>query len=105
MDHIVINYPITIQLKSAEIPRLLEMWRIQGSVLVYRTERAHQSGGFGNPNKHPYVWAVAVMVDGQWTRIFNARGQGREWNNLDRLEKWLRDQGFSRWYLDNPIGQ
>ncbi|MCP4285032.1 MAG: hypothetical protein GY792_11350 [Gammaproteobacteria bacterium] len=66
-------------------------------------KRAFQSGGFGNPEKHPHVWAVALLVDGQWARVHNTRDQGREWNNLDRLEIWLREQGISRWHVVNDI--
>jgi transcription initiation factor IIE alpha subunit len=102
MIHIDFNLVPMLSIKSTEILRLLETWRIQ-EIVVYRTQREYQSGGFGDPDKHPHVWAVAIMVDGQWARVHNARGQGREWSNLDRLEKWLREQGVSRWYLVNEI--
>ncbi len=66
-------------------------------------EGEYQSGGFGDPSKHPNIWAVAIMTDGQWARVHNARGQGREWSNLDRLEKWLREQGINQWQLLNNL--
>ena len=102
MIHIDFNLIPLLSIKSTEILSLLETWRIQ-EIVVYRTQREYQSGGFGDPDKHPHVWAVVVMVDGQWARVHNARGQGREWSNLDRLEKWLREQGVSRWNLVNEI--
>ena len=102
MIHIDMNENGLLSLKSAEISDLLASWRIQ-DIVVYRTQRQYQSGGFGDPTKHPNVWAVAVMTDGQWARVHNARGQGREWSNLDRLEKWLREQGISQWNLLNTL--
>ncbi len=103
MDHIDFCYPGRLTVKSTDIPELFSLWRIQNTATVYRTERAYQSGGFGNPDKHPYVWAVALLLDGQWARVHNTRDQGREWSNLDRLEMWLREQGISHWQLINDL--
>ncbi len=53
------------------------------------------------------AWAIAVYVDAQLCRVFNARGAGREWNSIDRLSGWLRDQGFWCWWTRNdlePVG-
>ena len=75
--------------------------------VVYRVERLHQGGGYGDQGKHPLAWAVAVYVDNQLCRVFNARGAGREWNNIDRLSVWLREQGFWYWWTRNdlePVG-
>ena len=102
MIHIDLNKAELDSLKSTKLPGLIQSWRIQ-EIAVYRTIRTHQNGGFGNPSNHPHVWSVAAMADGQWLRVHNARGQGREWSNLDRLEKWLREQGISRWQLVNDI--
>lgn len=104
MIHIDLNKIVLPGLKSTDLPALLQGWRVQ-EIAVYRTVRAQQNGGFGDPDKHPYVWGVAAMADGQWLRIHNARGQGREWSNLDRLEKWLREQGISRWQVANDLDQ
>jgi hypothetical protein len=104
MVHIDLNDRLLSGLKSTELAELSANWRIQG-IAVYRTIRAHQSGGFGDPDKHPHVWGVAVMAGGQWRRIHNARGQGREWSNLDRLEKWLREQGIRHWQLVNDLDE
>ena len=107
MVHIDFNTSPHLSIKSTDIPALFKLWRIQDTAMVYRTEREYQSGGFGNPDKHPYVWAVALLVDGQWARVHNTRDQGREWSNLDRLEIWLREQGISRWQVVNdlePVG-
>jgi hypothetical protein len=75
--------------------------------LVYRIERLHRGGGYGDQGKHPLAWAVAVYVDNQLCRVFNARGAGREWNSIDRLCGWLREQGFWYWWTRNdlePVG-
>lgn len=103
MSHIDFSSPLHSSVKSTDIPELFSLWRIQNTATVYRSERAYQSGGFGNPQKHPYVWAVALLVDGQWMRVHNTRDQGREWSNLDKLEMWLREQGISRWQVVNDL--
>jgi hypothetical protein len=103
MDHIDFQYPSQLSVKSTDIPELFSLWRIQNAAMVYRVKREYQNGGFGNPDKHPYAWAVALLVDGQWARVHNTRDQGREWSNLDRLEIWLREQGVSRWQLVNDL--
>jgi hypothetical protein len=103
MIHTDFQAPLQLRVKSTDIPGLFSLWRIENTATVYRTEREHQSGGFGNPDKHPYVWAVALLVDGRWARVHNTRDQGREWSNLDRLEIWLREQGISRWQVVNDL--
>ncbi len=103
MTHIDFESPVQQRVKSTDIADLFSVWRIQNTATVYRIEREYQSGGFGNPDKHPYVWAVALLVDGLWARVHNTRDQGREWSNLDRLEIWLREQGISRWQVVNDL--
>ena len=103
MAHIDFQCPLQLSVKSTDIPGLFSLWRIENTATVYRNEREYQSGGFGNPDKHPYVWAVALLIDGLWARVHNTRDQGREWSNLDRLEIWLREQGISRWQVVNDL--
>lgn len=103
MVHIEFNAIPTHSVSSPEILPLYRLWRIQDTAAVYRIKREYQNGGFGDPDKHPNVWAVAVLLDGQWARVHNTRGQGREWSNLDRLEKWLREQGINQWVLVNHL--
>jgi hypothetical protein len=103
MGHIDFKFPLQLSVKSTDIPGLFSLWRIQNTAAVYRIKREYQSGGFGDPDRHPYVWAVALLVDGQWARVHNTRDQGREWSNLDRLEIWLREQGISRWQVVNDL--
>jgi len=105
MNHIDFHYPQQLSVKSTDIPALFSIWRIQNTAAVYRVRRAYQSGGFGDPEKHPHVWAVALLVDGQWARVHNTRDQGREWSDLDRLEVWLREQGISRWQVINELDE
>ena len=77
--------------------------RLGETALVYRVARVHQGGGYGDQDKHPLAWAVAVYVDSQLCRVFNARGAGREWNSIDRLSSWLREQGFWYWWTRNDL--
>ena len=81
--------------------------RLGEFAVVYRIERLHQGGGYGDQDKHPLAWAVAVYVDNQLCRVYNARGAGREWNSIDKLAAWLREQGFWYWWTRNdlePVG-
>ncbi len=93
---------------QADLAPLRESTRLGEFALVYRVERLHQGGGYGDQGKHPLAWAVAVYVDNQLCRIFNARGAGREWNSIDKLGSWLREQGFWYWWTRNdlePVGR
>ncbi len=92
---------------QADLAPLRESAMLGEFALVYRIERLHQGGGYGDQGKHPLSWAVAVYVDNQLCRVFNARGAGREWNSIDRLYTWLREQGFWYWWTRNdlePVG-
>ncbi len=92
---------------QADLAPLRETARLGEFAVVYRIERLHQGGGYGDQGKHPLAWAVAVYVDNQMCRVFNARGAGREWNSIDRLCSWLREQGFWYWWTRNdlePVG-
>ena len=71
--------------------------------MVFRVERCQLGGGFGDQDKHPFAWGVLVYVDGQLARVNSARGSGREWNSLERLERWLRSQGFWYWWTRNDL--
>lgn len=94
---------ITGSVTQADLAPIRDSARLGEFALVYRVERLHQGGGYGDQGKHPLAWAVAVYVDNQLCRIFNARGAGREWNNIDRLSSWLRDQGFWYWWTRNDL--
>jgi hypothetical protein len=92
---------------QADLAPLRIAGRLGETALVFRVERVHQGGGYGDQDKHPLAWAVAVYVDSQLCRVYNARGAGREWNSIDRLSSWLREQGFWYWWTRNdlePVG-
>ncbi len=88
---------------QADLAPLRAGARLGEYALVYRVERLHQGGGYGDQDKHPLAWAVAVYVDNQLCRVYNARGAGREWNSTDKLAAWLRDQGFWYWWTRNDL--
>ena len=94
---------ITGSVTQADLAPLRDAARLGEYALVYRVQRLHQGGGYGDQDKHPMSWAVAVYIDSQLCRVFNARGSGREWNNIDRLGGWLRDQGFWCWWTRNDL--
>jgi len=98
---------ITGTVTQADLAPLRDGARLGEFAVVYRVERVHQGGGYGDQDKHPLAWAVAVYVDNQLCRVFNARGAGREWNSIDKLGVWLREQGFWYWWTRNdlePVG-
>ena len=98
---------ITVTVTQADLAPLRDGARLGEFAVVYRVERVHQGGGYGDQDKHPLAWAVAVYVDNQLCRVFNARGAGREWNSIDKLGVWLREQGFWYWWTRNdlePVG-
>ena len=88
---------------QADLAPLRIAGRLGEYALVYRVARVHQGGGYGDQGKHPMAWAVAVYVDTQLNRVFNARNAGREWNSIDRLSSWLREQGFWCWWTRNDL--
>jgi len=94
---------ITGSVTQADLAPLRDSARLGEFAVVYRVERQHQGGGYGDQGKHPLAWAVAVYVDSQLCRVFNARGAGREWNSIDRLNVWLREQGFWYWWTRNDL--
>jgi hypothetical protein len=99
---------VTMTVTQADLAYLRAVGSLGEYAVVYRVWREQAGGGFGDQSKNPHTWGVLVYVDGQLARIYSARGAGREWSNLDRLEKWLRAQGFWYWWTRNdlePLGE
>ncbi len=99
---------VTTTITQADIAPLREMARLGEYAVVYRCHRTQAGGGFGDQQKHPFAWGVLAYVDGAVARIYSARGLPREWTDLTRLEKWMREQGFWYWWMRNdlePLGQ
>jgi len=99
---------VTMKITQADLSYLRALGSLGEYAVVYRVWREQAGGGFGDQAKNPLTWGVLVYVDGQLARIYSARGSGREWSNLDRLEKWLRSQGFWYWWTRNdlePLGE
>ncbi len=99
---------VTMTITQADLAYLRAVGSLGEYAVVYRVWREQAGGGFGDQAKNPQTWGVLVYVDGQLARIYSARGAGREWSNLDRLEKWLRSQGFWYWWTRNdlePLGE
>ncbi len=99
---------VTMTITQADLPYLRSAARLGEYAVVYRVYRQQLGGGFGDQEKHPFAWGVLAYVDGQVARIYSARGLPREWSDLTRLEKWMRDQGFWYWWMRNdlePLGE
>ncbi len=94
---------VTMSITQADIPFLRAAGRLGEYAVVYRAYRQQMGGGFGDQHRHPFAWGVLVYVDGQVARIYSARGLPREWSDLTRLEKWMRDQGFWYWWMRNDL--
>ena len=98
---------VTTTVTQADIPFLREAGRLGEYAVVYRVSRNQLGGGFGDQDKHPFAWGVLVYVDTLVARVYSARSAGREWNSLDRLERWLKENGFWYWWTRNdlePVG-
>ena len=94
---------ISMTVAQADLAPLRAAGRLGEYAVVYRVNRNVQGGGFGDQSKHPLTWAVLVYVDSRAARIYSARGKGREWSDLDRLERWMREQGFWYWWTRNDV--
>ena len=94
---------VTTTITQADIPPLRNQARLGEYAVVYRCHRTQAGGGFGDQAKHPFAWGVLVYVDGAVARIYSARGLPREWTDLTRLEKWMREQGFWYWWMRNDL--
>lgn len=94
---------VTMTITQTEFPFLREAGRLGEYAVVYRAYRQQMGGGFGDQEKNPFAWGVLVYVDTQVARVYSARGLPREWSDLTRLEKWMRDQGFWYWWMRNDL--
>lgn len=94
---------VSTSVTQADIPFLRAAGRLGEYAVVYRVARNQLGGGFGDQDKHPYAWGVLVYVDTLVARVYSARGAGREWNSLDRLSLWLRENGFWYWWTRNDL--
>lgn len=94
--------PVAV-IRQHEIAPLLAAYRISHYPVVVRAPRLVQGGGFGDQVSRPNTWTVYFLVDNQWAQLESARGLRREWSNLDRLEAWLREQGFTYFWVRNDI--
>ena len=94
---------VSTTVTQADIPLLREAGRLGEYAVVYRVELNQLGGGFGDQDKHPYAWGVLLYVDTLVARVYSARGAGREWNSLERLERWLRGNGFWYWWTRNDL--
>ena len=88
---------------QSDLTSIRQAGRLGDYAIVYRIQRTHQGGGYGDQDRHPFAWAVAVYIDAQLIRVFNARGSGREWLSLDKVASWLREQGFWYWWTRNDL--
>ena len=89
--------------RQNDLPELLATYRITHYPVGVRTERHVQGGGFGDQEKNPNTWTVYFLVDNSWVYVESARGLRREWGSLDRLETWLREQGFRYFWVRNDL--
>ncbi|NIB38101.1 hypothetical protein HBA55_00810 [Pseudomaricurvus alkylphenolicus] len=88
---------------QAELPLVRSQGRLGDYAVVYRIYRNKLGGGFGDQSKRPYAWAILVYIDGVPLRLNSARGECREWSNLDGAAQWLTGQGFTYWWTRNDL--
>lgn len=102
-DSLEIYLEIAGSITQAELPIVHAQGRMGDYAVAYRIYRSKQGGGFGDRDKHPYAWAILVYVDGIVLRINSARGECREWSNLDRVGQWMMNNGFKYWWTRNDL--
>lgn len=102
-DSLEIYLEIAGSITQAELPFVHAQGRMGDYAVAYRIYRSKQGGGFGDRDKHPYAWAILVYVDGIVLRINSARGECREWSNLDRVGQWMMNNGFKYWWTRNDL--
>jgi hypothetical protein len=90
-------------IRQVDIPALVGAFRITHYPAIVRVRRTVQGGGFGDQDRNPFTWTVFFLVDGVWMSLESARGMRREWSSLDKLEMWLRGQGFAFFWVRNDI--
>ncbi|ABG30517.1 hypothetical protein CEP88_14345 [Roseobacter denitrificans] len=90
-------------IRQSDIPILMAAHRITQYPTVVRVRRSVLGGGFGDQQSNPYTWTVYFLVDGHWVALQSARGMQREWGSLDKLEIWLRRNGFAFFWVRNDI--
>lgn len=94
---------VTGTVTQADIHHLRHAGRLGEFAVIYRVWRQHLGGGYGDQKKHPFAWGILVYVDGVLARVYSARGLPREWTDLTRLERWMREQGFWYWWMRNDL--
>jgi hypothetical protein len=94
---------VEVAIRQSDLSALARRPERVGLPIVCRVRRQNLGGGFSDHERHPFAWSVIVPVDGVPARLISARGGNREWTSLDRLERWLRAQGFCAWHLHNAI--
>ncbi|MDX1608745.1 MAG: hypothetical protein R3225_01325 [Halofilum sp. (in: g-proteobacteria)] len=102
MDHDA-SLGVATTINQSDIEGLRATGRLGDFAVVYRTWRQQAGGGFGQQELHPLAWGVLVYVDGLLARVYSVRGAAREWTSLDRLERWLRQNGFRYWWARNDL--
>ena len=65
-----------------------------GKPLVYRVHRLIKGGSKANTEQKPLAWAVAIPIDGSMHSLVSVRRNRREWQDLNRLARELRNLGF-----------
>lgn len=90
-------------IRQSDISTMIANYRITQYPTIVRVRRTLQGGGFGDQDRNPYTWTVFFLVDDHWKSLESARGMRREWSSLDKLETWLRSQGFAFFWVRNDI--
>ena len=65
-----------------------------GNPLVYRVHRSVKGGNLADMQGKPLAWAVAIPIDGKMHSLVSVRHNRREWQDLNRLARELRELGF-----------
>jgi hypothetical protein len=95
LNRIKFNEFNTLRLHSPEI--------IGDQAIVRRVERTISGGGLARKDKNPWAWSIEIPIGDGLYGLYSARGERREWTDLNRLEIYLRELGFKQWKAVNPM--
>ena len=74
-----------------------------GKPLVYRVHRSVKGGNLADMQGRPLAWAVAIPIDGAMHSLVSVRKNRREWQDLNRLAREMRQLGFIEYEIRDNL--
>ncbi|MYD44681.1 MAG: hypothetical protein F4W90_12445 [Gammaproteobacteria bacterium] len=74
-----------------------------GKPLIYRVHRSVKGGHLADMAAKPLAWAVAIPIDGAMHSLVSVRKNRREWQDLNRLAREMRQLGFIEYEIRDNL--